>query len=51
MKSKKNVSLLTIGYFNSVSSQDQLTNKVMMGYQGWFLALGDGSATNNPWDH
>lgn len=55
MKSKKIVSLfilfLTIGYSNSVSSQDQLTNKVMMGYQGWFLASGDGSATNNPWNH
>ena len=55
MKSKKIVSLfilfLTIVYSNSVSSQDQLTNKVMMGYQGWFLAPGDGSATNNPWTH
>ena len=55
MKSKKNVSLfilfLAIGYSNSVSSQNQLDYKVMMGYQGWFLAPGDGSTTNNPWSH
>ena len=55
MKSKKIVSLfilfLTIAYSNSVSSQNQLDYKVMMGYQGWFLAPGDGSATNNPWNH
>ena len=55
MKSKKIVSLfilfLTISYSNSVSSQNQLDYKVMMGYQGWFLASGDGSNTNNPWTH
>ena len=55
MKSKKIVSVfilfLVISYSSSVSSQDQLTNKVMMGYQGWFLAPGDGSTTNNPWNH
>jgi hypothetical protein len=55
IKSKKNVSLfilfLTIGYFNSVSSQNQLDYKVMMRYQGWFLAPRDGSAKNNPWNH
>lgn len=55
MKSKKIVSLfilfLAIGYSNLVSSQSQLDYKVMMGYQGWFLAPGDGSATNNPWSH
>ena len=55
MKSKKIVSLfilfLAIGYSNSVSSQNQLDYKVMMGYQGWFLAPGDGSTTNNPWSH
>ena len=55
MKSKKIVSLfilfLAIGYSNSVSSQNQLDYKVMMGYQGWFLAHGDGSTTNNPWNH
>ncbi len=55
MKSKKNISLfilfLAIGYSNSVSSQNQLDYKVMMGYQGWFLAPGDGSTTNNPWSH
>ena len=55
MKSKKIVSLfilfLTISYSNSVSSQNQLDYKVMMGYQGWFLAPGDGSTTNNPWNH
>ena len=42
---------LTISYSNSVSSQNQLDYKVMMGYQGWFLAPGDGSNTNNPWTH
>ena len=55
MKSKQIVSLfilfLTIGYSNSVSSQNQLDYKVMMGYQGWFLAPGDGSTTNNSWNH
>jgi hypothetical protein len=55
MKSKKIVSLFilffAIGYSNSVSSQNQLDYKVMMGYQGWFLAPGDGSTTNNPWSH
>ena len=55
MKSKQIVSLfilfLTISYSNSVSSQNQLDYKVMMGYQGWFLASGDGSNTNNPWTH
>ena len=55
MKLKKIVSVfilfLTIGYSNSVSSQNELDYKVMMGYQGWFLAPGDGSATNNPWNH
>ena len=55
MKSKQIVSffilLLTICYSNSVSSQNQLDYKVMMGYQGWFLAPGDGSTTNNPWTH
>jgi hypothetical protein len=55
MKSKKIVSLfilfLTISYSNSVSSQNQLDYKVMMGYQGWFLAPGDGSTTNDPWKH
>ena len=43
--------LLTICYSNSVSSQNQLDYKVMMGYQGWFLAPGDGSLTNDPWKH
>jgi len=55
MKLKKIVSIfilfLTISYSNSVSSQNQLDYKVMMGYQGWFLAPGDGSNTNNPWTH
>ncbi len=55
MKTKKNISFfilfLTIIYSNSVSSQNQLDYKVMMGYQGWFLAPGDGSNTNNPWNH
>ena len=55
MKSKKNVSFfilfLIICYSNTVSSQNQLDYKVMMGYQGWFLAPGDGSTTNNPWTH
>ena len=55
MKSKQIVSffilLLIICYSNSVSSQNQLDYKVMMGYQGWFLASGDGSNTNNPWTH
>lgn len=55
MNPKKIISViilfLTIGYSNSVSSQDQLTYKVMMGYQGWFLAPGDGATTNNPWTH
>jgi hypothetical protein len=55
MNSKKIVSFfilfLTISYSNSVSSQNQLDYKVMMGYQGWFLAPGDGSNTNNPWNH
>jgi hypothetical protein len=55
MKSKKILSFfilfLTISYSNSVSSQNQLDYKVMMGYQGWFLAPGDGSSTNNPWNH
>jgi hypothetical protein len=55
MKTKKKISIfilfLTISFSNSVSSQNQLDYKVMMGYQGWFLAPGDGSATNNPWNH
>ena len=55
MKTKKNISIfilfLTISYSISVTSQNQLDYKVMMGYQGWFLAPGDGSATNNPWNH
>ena len=55
MNSKKIVSFfiffLTITYSNSISSQNQLDYKVMMGYQGWFLAPGDGSNTNNPWNH
>ena len=55
MNSKKIVSFfilfLTISYSNSISSQNQLDYKVMMGYQGWFLAPGDGSNTNNPWNH
>ncbi len=38
IKSKKIISLfilfLTIGYFKSFSSQNQLDYKVMMGYQG-----------------
>lgn len=55
MKSKKIISFfilfLAIGYSNSVFSQNQLDYKVMMGYQGWFLAPGDGSTTNNPWNH
>ena len=55
MKLTKIVSIfilfLTISYSNSVSSQNQLDYKVMMGYQGWFLAPGDGSTTNNPWTH
>jgi predicted outer membrane repeat protein len=55
MKLKKIVSVfilfLILGHSNSVSSQDQLDYKVMMGYQGWFLAPGDGSNTNNPWTH
>ena len=55
MKLTKIVSIfilfLTISYSNSVSSQNQLDYKVMMGYQGWFLAPVDGSTTNNPWNH
>lgn len=42
---------LTIVNSNSVFSQNQLDYKVMMGYQGWFLAPGDSSTTNNPWNH
>jgi hypothetical protein len=55
MKIKKTtfifVLFLAITYSSSVSSQNQLDYKMMMGYQGWFLAPGDGSATNNPWNH
>jgi len=55
MNSKKILSVfilfLTTSYSNSVFSQNQLDYKVMMGYQGWFLAPGDGSTTNNPWSH
>ena len=55
MKTKKKISIfilfLTISFTNSVFSQNQLDYKVMMGYQGWFLAPGDGSNTNNTWNH
>lgn len=35
--------LLQIFLCSNVMAQDQLTNKLMMGYQGWFLCEGDGS--------
>ena len=54
MSHKKNnpflILLLTICFSTSGWSQDQMTSKLMMGYQGWFLAEGDGSGPDE-WRH
>ena len=45
--------ILLIVTLNSSSlgwSQDQMTGKLMMGYQGWFLAEGDNSGPDE-WRH
>lgn len=51
----KIVSLYTLvmfcmGYSNIIESQNEMEGKLMMGYQGWFLAKGDGSGPNQ-WRH
>jgi len=52
--SKKNISILTllviICFSTSGWTQDEMTGKLMMGYQGWFLAENDGSGPNE-WRH
>ncbi len=42
---------LTIFFSNSVTSQNELDYKIRMEYHGWFLATGEGSTTNNTWNH
>lgn len=42
--------LLLLFIPNFLMAQDQLTQKLMMGYQGWFLCNGDQSAPNE-WRH
>jgi hypothetical protein len=54
MKKKKIISiaplLFMLMFFNFGLAQDQMKGKLMMGYQGWFLAQGDGSQPND-WRH
>ncbi len=51
---KNDISILTIlatfFFLTSVWSQDQMTSKLMMGYQGWFFADGDSSGPDE-WRH
>jgi hypothetical protein len=42
--------LLTVSALQTAYAQNDLTNKVMMGYQGWFNTPGDGSPVNE-WRH
>jgi len=42
--------ILTLTFLTNLFGQDDLTQKLMVGYQGWFLAEGDGAAPNK-WVH
>jgi len=42
--------IISMSYSTSGWAQDQMTSKLMMGYQGWFLAEGDGSGPDE-WRH
>ena len=54
MKSKNTIAVIILmvamSYSNLSWAQDQMTGKLMMGYQGWFLTKGDNSGPNQ-WRH
>ena len=54
MKSKNTIAVIILmvamSYSNLSWTQDQMTGKLMMGYQGWFLTKGDNSGPNQ-WRH
>ncbi len=42
--------ILTLTFLTNLFAQNDLTNKLMVGYQGWFLAKGDNAAPDK-WVH